>query len=99
MLSDLFISFLKNIRVKGFFILKLNYRWLKGVIEPNFMAQQLQEITIVPNQVTFEGGRDVQAFYFWEGKNKGSKGIRQWPTRWCTSPMLVHKITPYLDYN
>ena len=27
----------------------------------------------------------------------GSKGIRQWPINWCTYPMMIHKITPYLS--
>ena len=30
---------------------------------------------------------------------QGSKGIRQWPINWGTSPMWIHKITPSLDYN
>ena len=28
--------------------------------------------------------------------SQGSKGIRLWLTNWCTSPMLIHKITPYV---
>ena len=28
-----------------------------------------------------------------------SKGIRKWNINWCTSPMMIHKITPSLDYN
>ena len=31
--------------------------------------------------------------------NQESKGIRQWPINLCTSPMMIHKITPSLDYN
>ena len=31
--------------------------------------------------------------------NKGSKGIRQWLINKLTSPMIKHKITPFLDYN
>ena len=30
---------------------------------------------------------------------QGSKGIRQRPTNLCTSPMMIHKITPSADYN
>ena len=29
----------------------------------------------------------------------GSKGIRQWPVNWCTSPMMIHKTIPSVDYN
>ena len=28
-----------------------------------------------------------------------SKVIRQWPINWCTSPMMMHKITRSVDYN
>ena len=28
---------------------------------------------------------------------QGSKGIRQRPINWCTSPMVIHKITPSVD--
>ena len=35
---------------------------------------------------------------FWE-KSKESKGIRQWPINLCTSPMIIHKITPFIDLN
>ena len=28
-----------------------------------------------------------------------SKGIRQWQIDLCTSPMIIHKIIPYVDYN
>ena len=24
--------------------------------------------------------------------------MRQWPIDWCTSPMMIHKITPSVDY-
>ena len=30
---------------------------------------------------------------------QGSKGIRQWPMNWCTFPMMIHEITPSVDYN
>ena len=30
---------------------------------------------------------------------KGSKGIRQWRTNKCTSPLIINKITPSVDYN
>ena len=30
---------------------------------------------------------------------QGSKGIRQWPIKSCTSQMMIHKITPFVDYN
>ena len=30
---------------------------------------------------------------------QGSKGIRQWPMNWFTSPMMIHKITSSVDYN
>ena len=26
-----------------------------------------------------------------------SKGIRQWQINWCTFPMMIHKITPFVD--
>ena len=26
-----------------------------------------------------------------------SKGLRQWPINICTSPMMMHKIAPYVD--
>ena len=29
----------------------------------------------------------------------GSKGIRQWLINLCTSPMIIRKITPSVDYN
>ena len=28
---------------------------------------------------------------------QGSNGIRQWPIKRCTFPMLIHKITPSVD--
>ena len=28
------------------------------------------------------------------GKWQGSKGIRQWPINWCSSQMMINKITP-----
>ena len=34
-----------------------------------------------------------------KGNIQGSKGIRQWPINWCTSPMIIHKITPSLECN
>ena len=30
---------------------------------------------------------------------QGPKGIRRWPINWCTSPMMIQKITPYVDKN
>ena len=30
---------------------------------------------------------------------QGSKGIRQMPINWCTSPIMIHKITLFIDYN
>ena len=30
---------------------------------------------------------------------QGSKGISHWLINWCTFPMMIHKITPSLDYN
>ena len=32
-------------------------------------------------------------------KSQGSKGIRQWPINRYTSPMMIPKITPSVDYN
>ena len=32
-------------------------------------------------------------------KGQGSKGVRQWPINSYTSPMIIHKITPSVDYN
>ena len=32
-------------------------------------------------------------------KCQGSKGISQWPINCCTSPIIIHKITPYVHYN
>ena len=32
------------------------------------------------------------------GKWQGSKGIRQWPINWCSSQMMIHKITLSVDY-
>ena len=29
---------------------------------------------------------------------QGFKGIRQWPINLCTSPMMLHKINPSIDY-
>ena len=29
--------------------------------------------------------------------NQGSKGIRQWPLNRYTSPMMIHKITTFVD--
>ena len=29
--------------------------------------------------------------------HQGSKGIRHWPINRCTSPMMIHKITPSVD--
>ena len=28
---------------------------------------------------------------------QGSKGIRHWPINLCTTPIMIHKITPYVD--
>ena len=36
----------------------------------------------------------MQTLYY-----QGSKGIRQWPINCCTSPIMIHTITPSLDYN
>ena len=33
------------------------------------------------------------------GITQGSKGIRQWPINGCTFPVMIHKITPSVDYN
>ena len=30
---------------------------------------------------------------------QGSKGIRQLPMNWYLTPMMIHKVTPYVDYN
>ena len=30
---------------------------------------------------------------------QGSKGIREWPINWRTSPLMIHKITPFANYN
>ena len=30
---------------------------------------------------------------------QGSEGIRQWQKNLCTSPMMIHIINPYVDYN
>ena len=32
-------------------------------------------------------------------KYQGSNGIRQWPIKWCTSPLLIHKIVSSVDNN
>ena len=34
-----------------------------------------------------------------KGIYQGSKGKRQWPMNLCTSPMMIHKITPSVDYS
>ena len=31
--------------------------------------------------------------------HQGTKGIRQWPINWCTTQMMIHKITPSVVYN
>ena len=33
------------------------------------------------------------------GINQGSKGIRQWLINLCTSLVMIHKFTPYVDLN
>ncbi len=38
-------------------------------------------------------------YTLYRGYNQGSKGIRQWPIYLCTSPMMIHKITPSVNYN
>ena len=30
---------------------------------------------------------------------QGFKGIRQWLINLCTSPIIIHKITPSVNYN
>ncbi len=30
---------------------------------------------------------------------QGAKGIKQWLINWCTSPIMTHKIMPFVDYN
>ena len=44
----------------------------------------------VLNNDFFSCGSDCEA-------NKGSKGIRRWPIGWCTSSMIIHKISPSID--
>ena len=34
-----------------------------------------------------------------KGNNQGAKGIRQCLINLCTSPMIIHKITPSVDYD
>ena len=31
--------------------------------------------------------------------SKRSKEIRKWPINWCISPMIIQKITPFVNYN
>ena len=50
---------------------------------------------------TYLDSKDVEKgcpskFYI---KLKGSKGKRQWPINRCTSPIIIHKITPAVNYN
>ena len=40
-----------------------------------------------------------ERYYSFWGLTRGSKGIRRWPINWCTSPMVIHEITPSEDYN
>ena len=35
--------------------------------------------------------------YFGMIKSQESKGTREWPINWCTSPMKIHKIIPSVD--
>ena len=38
--------------------------------------------------------------YEWlSSRMQGSKGIRQWQLNGCTSPIMIHKITPSVDQN
>ena len=43
----------------------------------------------------------VQSYVYFHSQNtdalQGYKGIRQWLLNWCTSPMMIHKITPFGD--
>ena len=47
---------------------------------------------------TFRLQNSVHAPGDWkEGLLAGIKRDKQWPINWCTSPMMIHKITPYVD--
>ena len=46
-----------------------------------------------------KGDEIITTVYYEEGKKQVSKGIIQWPINLCTSPMMIHKITPSVDYN
>ena len=41
----------------------------------------------------------IKQFKMSFGIGKGSKGIRQWPVKQCTSSMMIHKITHSVDFN
>ncbi len=42
--------------------------------------------------------RLYQIFRNWWQTKQGSKRIRQWPINWCTFPMMIHKIIPFVHY-
>ena len=39
-------------------------------------------------------GQNLSCLWFYSNKGQGSKGIRQWLINWCTSSMMILKITP-----
>ena len=48
---------------------------------------------------TFRLQNSVHAPGDWkEGLLAGIKRDKQWPINWCTSPKMIHKITPYVDW-
>ena len=44
-------------------------------------------------------GRGLLIIFLRGGKFQGSKEIRQWPINLCTLPMMIHKITLFVDWN
>ena len=43
--------------------------------------------------------QEVENVFEFRISEQGSTGIRQWPISWCNSPIIIHKIKPYVDFN
>ncbi len=63
-----------------------NIRWIRTCLQPYY-----------PHIV--RGKLSIIRWYTKIYKTQGSKGKRQWLMNWCTSPMMIHKITPDVVYN
>ena len=55
-----------------------------------------KNISLVQTKHIMQGGR---TWNLTSVKIQRSKGIRKWPTNWCTSQIMIHKFPSFVDYN